>query len=171
MWYLTFIFFFGALRPILMPVLTAYQFFFIVCRFCTSKQCFGYFRLWVAMRVLVEVLVHDWEKNGLVDKFWELQEYQHKSCFGKSKSIYQNFICLPFFAMPLGLSILQISITILDRHYLSQPLPNKVLCHKTHTQTHHNNQQDWRERGYLGLRWPPFYKLHPTIKQKLLSVM
>jgi hypothetical protein len=44
--------------------------------------------------------------------------------------------------MTLGLSILQIFITILDRLYLSQPLPNKVLSQKTHTQTHHNTQQD-----------------------------
>jgi len=38
-------------------------FYFDICRFRTSKQCFGYFRLWLAMRVLVEVLVRDWEKN------------------------------------------------------------------------------------------------------------
>ena len=61
-----------------MPMLAAYRnlfcFFldFVVCRFCTSKRCFGYFRLGSAMRVLVEVLVRDSEKKQvLVDKFWE----------------------------------------------------------------------------------------------------
>ncbi len=55
-----------------MPMLAAYQnlfcffFDFVVCRFCTSKRCFGYFCLLLAMRVLVEVLVCDSEKN----KFW-----------------------------------------------------------------------------------------------------
>jgi hypothetical protein len=53
-----------------MPMLAAYRnlfcFFldFVVCRFCTSKQCFGYFCLGSAMRVLVEVLVCDSEKTS-----------------------------------------------------------------------------------------------------------
>ncbi len=81
------------------------------------------------------------------EKFWltcfgRPQIYQNILCFGNSQNIYQNFIRRPIFAIPLGLAILQISITILDRHNLSQPLPNEVLSHKTHTQTHHNNQQD-----------------------------
>ena len=49
----------------LMPMLAAYRNFFSlffdfdVCRFCTSKRRFGYFRLQLAMPVLVEVLVRD----------------------------------------------------------------------------------------------------------------
>jgi hypothetical protein len=96
----------------LMPMLAAYRnlfcFFldFVVCRFCTSKRCFGYFRLGLAMRVLVEVLVRDSEKN----KFWltsfgRPQECQNKTCFGKSKSIYQNLFFHRVFAMSLVLSI------------------------------------------------------------------
>ena len=65
--------------------------------------------------------------------------------------------------MPLGLSILQISITILDRLYLSQPLADEVLSHKTHTQTHHNNQQD----EPLTLPYPPaaLPSLSPWVEQ------
>ncbi len=62
-------------RLIIMPVLTAYRnifslFFSVVCRFCTSKWSFGYFCLWWAMLVFVNVLVHDWEKKVLVEEFW-----------------------------------------------------------------------------------------------------
>jgi hypothetical protein len=96
----------------LMPMLAAYRnlfcFFldFVVCRFCTSRRCFGYFCLGLAMQVLVEVLVRDSEKN----KFWSTsfgmpQECQNKTCFGKSKSIYQNLFFHHVFAMSLGLSI------------------------------------------------------------------
>jgi hypothetical protein len=55
---------FGAFFGI-MPILAAYRNFFffffdfVVCRFCTGKRCFGYFRLSSAMRVLVAVLVRD----------------------------------------------------------------------------------------------------------------
>ncbi len=54
-----------------LPKLFFSFFDFDVCRFCTSKRCFGYFRLWSAMRVLVEVFVHDWEKTSFGGKFWE----------------------------------------------------------------------------------------------------
>jgi len=83
-----------------MPILAAYRnlffffFDFVVCRFCTGKQCLGYFRLWSAMRVLVAVLVRDWETKQN-KKFWWTSfgrplEYQNKTCFGKTKSSYQN---------------------------------------------------------------------------------
>ena len=74
-------------------------------------------------------------------KFWltyfgRPQIYQNILCFGNSQNIYQNFICLPFFAIPLGLSILQISITILDRLYLTlffvsdtNPCPTYLIIH------------------------------------------
>ena len=80
----------------------------------------------------------------MVDQFWEAPGVQNKRCFGKSKIICQNLIPLPFlqchwgclyYKSLLGLSILQITITIKESHYLGQPLPNKVLCHRTHTQT------------------------------------
>ena len=55
--------------PCSLPKLFFFFFDFVVCRFCTGKRCFGYFRLWSAMRVLVAVLVRDWEKNQN-KKFW-----------------------------------------------------------------------------------------------------
>ena len=52
--------------------------------------------------------------------FWEAPDiYQNILCFGNSQNIYQKIIRQPFFAIPLGLSILQISITILNRLYLT----------------------------------------------------
>ena len=51
----------SALRPMLAAYRNFFPFFFDfdVCRFCTSKRRFGYFRLQLAMPVLVEVLVRD----------------------------------------------------------------------------------------------------------------
>ncbi len=64
-----------------MPILTAYYrnfffffFGFVVCRFCTGKRCFGYFRLRLAMKVFVLfwfVIKKKPKKKVLVDKFWE----------------------------------------------------------------------------------------------------
>ncbi len=101
----------------LMPVLAAYQnfflSFFIVCRFCTSKQSFGYFCLWWAMLVFVDALVCDWEKKSFG---WRVLVSPGSTktfhVLVLQKVEYQNFIQLPFSAMPLGLSILQSCITI-----------------------------------------------------------
>jgi hypothetical protein len=59
------------------------------------------------MQVFTDVLVRDSEKkHALVDKFWFWEgECQNKTCFGISKSIYQNLFFHRVFAMLLGLSI------------------------------------------------------------------
>jgi hypothetical protein len=58
------------------------------------------------------------------EKFWLTcfgppQKYQNILCFGTPQNFYQNIYSSPFFAIPLGLSTLRISITILDRLYLT----------------------------------------------------
>ena len=62
--FLSFLCFFLPMQS-LRPMLAAYQNFFSlffdfdVCRFCTSKRRFGYFRLQLAMQVLGGDLVRD----------------------------------------------------------------------------------------------------------------
>jgi hypothetical protein len=74
-----------------LPKLFSLFFHFDVCRFCTGKRCFGYFRLWSAMRVFVEVLVCDLKKKSFGGQvLGGPLEYGNKTCFGKSKRIYQN---------------------------------------------------------------------------------
>jgi hypothetical protein len=55
--------------PYSLPKLFFFFFGFVVCRFCTGKRCFGYFRLRSAMKVFVDVLVRD-EKKKTNKKFW-----------------------------------------------------------------------------------------------------
>ena len=120
----------------LMPMLTAYQnlfslfFLFDVCRFFTSKRCVGYFRLWSAMRVLVEVLVRDWEKKtSFGRKFWEAPwSAETKHVLVNPKRFTKTFdswllpqycwVCLYSYSKPLFKSICSTQTPTLAQHCL-----------------------------------------------------
>ncbi len=62
-------------------------FMFVVCRFCTSKQSFGYVLLDLARCVFIEVFVRDWPKAKIwLESFWRPQISQNIWSFGRSKS-------------------------------------------------------------------------------------
>jgi hypothetical protein len=107
-------------------------FVFVVCRFCTSKQSFGYLLIDLARWVFVKVFVRDWPKTKFwlesfleapdlpkPFKFWELPKlfkfWELPKLLPKHLQCYRG--CLDF-AMPLGLSNCQIYFTILAIYHL-----------------------------------------------------
>ncbi len=115
----------------LQPTKTFFVCFFVftVCRFCTSKQSFGYFCLGLARWVFGKVFVRDWHKTKiLLESFVGPRSLKIFEVLVNPKVIYKNFHFIALTAILLGLSILQISITILQRiswgHYTSNTCPS-----------------------------------------------
>jgi hypothetical protein len=137
-----------------MPMLAAYQ------NFCFCFLFLTYVRF-VPVSDVLAIFVSDWRCFGQCFGSWQRKSFGWPVLGGtrstKIKRVSVNpkgntkTLFVSIFCNATGVVYLQISITILERHYLGQPLPNEVLCHKTHAQTHHNNKQD----EPLTLPYPP----------------
>ncbi len=97
-------------------------FVFLVCRFCTSKQSFGYVLLNLARCVFVEVFFALTQNQNLVGELSEAPDLpKHLKCWENQKWLTETLQscwgCLNL-AMPLGLSNFQIYFTILAIYHL-----------------------------------------------------